>query len=388
MNIGFDFRMGGPQHAGIGRYTEELLFAMLEQDKVDTFFVFVNHSTKPETMARLDNYLNVEVISVPARHYSFAEQTIFYNVLRKLNLDVVHYPNFNHPVLDKHNFVVTVHDLVHDRLSGHKKSRLIYFYGYKYIMRHALQKAKVIITPCYASKDEIVTSYPETKEKVSVVYEGISLKQQPDSMVQKVKQQFLLNRPYFLFVGTLEKKKNTVLLARGFDRLIEKYNLDVDLVFAGKADMHYPEVRQQTLDIKNKSRLIFTGYLTDDQLAALYQGAHAYANASTNEGFGLPGVEAMQFGLPLVVSNTPVFNEVYDDAAVYFDPTNPDDIAEKLYLLATDKKFFESKQRAARSRSQYFSWDKAAAETLAILKNAGTGYQEIKIQKELEIETT
>jgi glycosyltransferase involved in cell wall biosynthesis len=246
----------------------------------------------------------------------------------------------------------------------------------------------VIITPCYASKDEIVTSYPETKEKVSVVYEGISLKQQPDSMVQKVKQQFLLNRPYFLFVGTLEKKKNTVLLARGFDRLIEKYNLDVDLVFAGKADMHYPEVRQQTLDIKNKSRLIFTGYLTDDQLAALYQGAHAYANASTNEGFGLPGVEAMQFGLPLVVSNTPVFNEVYDDAAVYFDPTNPDDIAEKLYLLATDKKFFESKQRAARSRSQYFSWDKAAAETLAILKNAGTGYQEIKIQKELEIETT
>lgn len=370
MNIGYDFRMGGPKHGGIGRYAEELLFAMLELDKANKYYIIYNDSINRNTYDKLELLPHTELIYSHARHYGFEEQILLPKLLKALPLDVTFFPNFNHPVLFKGNFVVTIHDMVHHKISGHKLKNRIYFYGYKYIMGHACRASRAIVTPSLASKQEISEIFPECEEKIEVVYEGISLKAQPDSLTEKIKKDFLIKRPYFLFVGTLERKKNILGLAKGFDRLIEKHNLDVDLVFAGKPDKHYPNIKHQVLELKSSNRIVFTGYIKDEDLSALYRGAHLYVNASEHEGFGLPGVEAMQFGLPLAVSNTPVFNEIYDDAAVYFDPRNPEDIAEKLYLLATDKKYYELKSKSAAERSQFFSWDKAALETLAILKSS------------------
>lgn len=370
MNIGFDFRMGGGRHGGIGRYAFELLKAELAVDKTNRFYVFYNDNAAPEDIALLDEHLNVELVRVDARHYSLKEQTTFLRVLNQLPLDVVHFPNFNHPIWYKKPFVVTIHDMVHHKISGHKKSRWLQFKAYQMEMGHAVRSSRAVIVPSEASLHDVVSYFPNSREKICVIYEGVTLEEQPDSRVAEVKRQFLLNRPYFLFVGTLERKKNIAGLAKGFSRLIEKYNLDVDLVFAGKPDMHYPEERARALAVKHADHLIFTGYVSDEDLAALYQGAHAYTTASLNEGFGLPGVEAMRFGVPLAVSNTPVFNEVYDDAAVYFDPTDSDDIAEKLRLLAQDQQYYEQKQERAVARAQFFDWQRAAKETLEVLRTA------------------
>lgn len=368
MNIGVDFRMGGTQHGGIGRYTRELLLAMLDQDKEDTFYIFYNQNSAKEDLDRLEHYMNTELVKTSARHYSFAEQTSFLRVLNNTPVDVMFFPNFNHPIWYKKPFVVTIHDMVHHRISGHKKSRWIFYQAYEMEMRHAALSSRTIIVPTEAAKADVAHYFPEVDKKISVVYEGvINLPEQTEEFVNRVKKDFLLTRPYFLFVGTLERKKNITGLARGFDILIEKYKLDVDLVFAGKVDAHYPDEKFKALEIKNKDRLVFTGYIEDDVLAALYQGAHAYTNASMNEGFGLPGVEAMHFGLPLAVSNTPVFNEVYDDAAVYFDANDPEDIAEKLRLLAQDKQFYELRQDKSLARSRFFDWEQAARETLNVL---------------------
>ncbi len=375
MNIGFDFRMGGTRHAGIGRYISELLRAMVIQAKNDRFTVFYNDLSDPDEVAQLHEYANVTMVRVPARHYSLAEQTVFLRALNQQQLDVVHFPNFNHPILYKKPFVVTVHDMVHHRMSGHKKSRWLFFQAYKKEMEHALLASRAVIAPSEAAKADIVSYYPSVRQKTAVIYEGTTLQEQPRQKVEAVKKQFLLRRPYFLFVGTLERKKNIVALARGFGMLRERYNLDVDLVFAGKADPHYPEEKFKALDSTHKDHVVFTGYIEDDALAALYQGAHAYANASLNEGFGLPGVEAMHFGLPLAVANTAVFTEVYDDAAVYFDPHDPEDIAMQLRLLATDKQFYEQKQERAIARARMFSWQRAAEQTLVVLRNAVQGPQ-------------
>lgn len=373
MNIGFDFRMGGTRHGGIGRYIAELLRAMVVQAKNDRFTVFYNDQSDPDELALLDEHAQVTLVRVPARHYSLAEQTIFLRALNQYPLDVVHFPNFNHPILYKKPFVVTIHDMVHHRISGHKKSRWLFFQAYKKEMEHAVLGSRSIIAPTEAAKADIASYYPAAVNKTTVIYEGVTLQEQPRHLVDAVKKQFLLRRPYFLFVGTLERKKNIVGLARGFDALCEKYNLDVDLVFAGKPDPHYPEEKFKALEIKHADRLVFTGYIEDSTLAALYQGAHAYASASLNEGFGLPGVEAMHFGLPLAVANTSVFTEVYDDAAVYFDPTDPEDIAAQLRLLATDRQFYEQKQERAVARARLFRWEQAAAETLAVLHDAAQG---------------
>ncbi len=387
MNIGVDFRMGGVRHGGIGRYAFELLKAELEQDRTDRFFVFYNGNVAKEDLDLLNQYLNVELVRTSARHYSFAEQTSFLRVLNNAPVDVVHFPNFNHPILYKKPFVVTIHDMVHERLSGHKKSRWPQFKAYQMEMRHAVMSSRAIIVPSEFSSKEVLGYYPGAEGKIKIIHEGVTLEEQTPEYMEKVKEQFLLHRPYFLFVGTLERKKNISMLARGFDHLIEKYNLNVDLVFAGKTDLHYPEEKQKVLSVKHKDHIVFTGFVEDKVLAALYGGAHAYVNASLHEGFGLPGVEAMHFGLPLAVSNTPVFNEIYDDAAVYFDATDVVDIAEKLRLLAQDKQFYELRQDKSLARSRFFDWEQAVRETLSVLHESSGLPEAIPVVTDLVLET-
>ena len=140
----------------------------------------------------------------------------------------------------------------------------------------------------------------------------------------------------------------------------------MDLVIVGKADAHYPEIRYKAMDVKHSGNLVFTGEVDETELEALYKGAFAFTSASLHEGFGLPGVEALGFGLPLIVSNIEVFNEIYDNAAIYFNPLDPADIGEKMNLLVRDVRFYEQMSQKSFERSGEFSWDRAAAETLGV----------------------
>jgi glycosyltransferase involved in cell wall biosynthesis len=261
--------------------------------------------------------------------------------------------------------------MVHHKISGAKKSHLLHFMAYKKVIQNAAQKAQKIITVSEASKKDIADYLQATPEKIRVIYEGSSLKIEVEpSIVERVKKSYLISRPYFLFVGVLERKKNVVNLTRGFDYFLQKYKANMDMVIVGKSDPHYPDIKHHALDIKHTNRLVFTGAVDDFELEALYKGAYAFVSASLHEGFGLPGVEALGFGLPLLVSNTSVFNEIYDNAAVYFNPLDPEDIGEKMNLLARDSQFYEQLSRKSFERAQLFDWEKAARETLGVYQEA------------------
>src|SRR5581483_870000 len=338
--IGLDLRLFGTEHGGIGRYCQQLFPRILKMDKLDEFYIFSNQATAA-AIAPLISSENVKFIQTSARHYSFGEQLGFLRLLNKLDLDLVHFPNFNVPIFYKKPFVVTIHDMVHHKISGAKKSHWLHFLAYKKVIASAAKNAEKIITVSEASKKDIAGVLQVSREKIRVIYEAASINNKiSDGYVAEIKKRYLLSRPYFLFVGVLERKKNLVNLTRGFDQFIEKYNLDMDLVIAGKIDKHYPDIKHSAMDIKHSSRLIFAGEVEDPELEALYKGAFAFVSASMHEGFGLPGVEAFSFGLPLLVSNIEVFNEIYDNAALYFNPLDPDDIAEKMNLLARDKQFY------------------------------------------------
>lgn len=370
MRIGFDFRMGGNINAGIGRYSFELLSYMLkvqkEQPTQDKFIVFYNTSNNnPDDIEELKK-LGAELVPTNIRHYSFAEQLFLPGVLNKYNLDLVHFPNFNVPLRYKKPFVVTIHDMVHHKISGHKKSRVWKFYAYKYLIEKAAQRARTIFTVTEAAKKEIIEYLSVSAEKIVVTHEAPATYDNAPVDVARVKEKFLLSRPYFLFVGTLERKKNVPMLAKAFDIFLSKYKFDMDLVIAGKVDQHYPEVKDQTLDIVHSNRIVLTGYVEDKDQSALYQGAYAFVTASLHEGFGLPGLEAMRYGLPVLASNTPVFNEVYDNGAIYFDPLNPEDIAEHMALVAKDTQFHAQMQTKSVARVQLFDWAETAKQTLAV----------------------
>ncbi len=364
--------MLGNRHGGIGRYSLELAKNILRTDKINYYKLFVNPKNSDEgDIKQFEQFSNATIIPANIRHYSLMEQIKFWRVLNKENLDLVHFMNFNVPIMYDRPFIVTIHDVVHHKIGGAKKSRLPHFLAYKKVIGNASKKAARVITVSEYSKNDISKYLQIPLEKIDVVYEGASVKTDiSESRISQVKKKYLLDKPYLLFVGVLERKKNVINLARGFDVLLKKYKFDIDLVFAGKPDPHYPEIKYKAMDIKFKDHLVFTDYLEDEDLAALYKGAHAFVSASMHEGFGLPGVEAMKFGLPLVVSNIDVFNEIYDKAAIYFNPLDPDDIAEKISLLVSDEKFHAQMQTFSFTQGQKFNWEETAKQTLNIYQKA------------------
>lgn len=363
--IGIDIRMMGLAHGGIGRYVKELVLGLLNRQSEIRYVLFYNQELKNDPVfSILRSNANVELAEVNIRHYSFREQWHFYRILEKHQLDLVHFPNFNVPLAYNKPFVVTIHDMVHHKISGAKKTRLLHFYAYKKIIEHAAKKSIKVITVSEQSKLDIASLLRVPANKIQVIYEGANLmKEVTKEQADDVKNRYFLRRPYLLFVGVMERKKNLVMLARGFDLFIKKYRQDMDLVIVGKTDPHYPEIRHKILDIKNRSRVVLTDFVSELELSALYRGAYAFVSASMHEGFGLPGVEAMGFGLPLLVSNSAVFNEIYDNAAIYFDPQNAADIAEKLQLLARDSGFRQKISENGLARARLFDWNKTASQT-------------------------
>ncbi len=367
MRIGIDIRMLGADFGGIGRYVFELVKHVLSADWENKYYLFYNNRTSDKELVRLLNKSNVDFVTANYRHYSLKEQVLFLKLLNKYNLDLVHFPNFNLPIFYRKPFVVTIHDMVHHKLGGAKKSNYLSFLAYKEVMKSAVLHSEKIITVSENSKKDILQFYNVDSKKIKVIYSGATVDAKvTEKEIEKVKEKYLLKRPFLLFVGVLERKKNLIDLTKGFDEFINKYKLDIDLVIAGKVDRHYPNIKFNALKIKNANRLVFTDYVEEKDLAALYRGAFAYINASKYEGFGLPGAEAMKIGLPLVVSNTPVFNEIYDNAAIYFNPDDPSDIAEKIDLLINDNLFYNKLQENGLSRSQLFNWNKTAKETLSL----------------------
>lgn len=370
--IGLDLRLFGTMHGGIGRYCKELFPKILALDSENNYVVFLNpKQLLAQELEMFKALANITVVETNIRHYSLGEQTGFLRLLNKYNLDLAHFPNFNFPIYYKRPFVVTIHDLVHHKISGAKKSRLLHFYAYKKVMEAAAKKSQAIITVSQSSKKDIEKILAVPGSKISVIYEGSSLKTDvPDEKVAEIKKRYLLSRPYFLFVGVLERKKNLVNLTRGFDYFLQKYKINMDLVVVGKSDSHYPEIKHKAMDIRHKNHLVFTGQVEEWELEALYKGAYAFTSASLYEGFGLPGLEALAFGLPLLVSNISVFNEIYDNAGLYFNPLDPSDIGEKMYLLARDNLFYEQVQKRSFDRSLMFNWDAAAKQTLEVYRQA------------------
>lgn len=366
MKIAIDLRMAGGDY-GIGRYGLELTRRILDLDRENSYLLLVRN---PEEFSQYAARTNVTLVKADYAHYSMQEQFSFYLLLRKLKPDLVHFINFNVPVLYNRPFVVTVHDLIHHRMPGNKKSRILHRAAYKAIIRHAMLASKKILTVSNFSKREILSYYKVPENKISVIYEAATVQPVSDSDIANAKQRFGVSKPYIIFVGVMERKKNVLALAAAFDILKDDYSQNIQLVLAGKEDKHYPEIIKQVSEIRYKKDLILTGIIGDKDKYALYKGAEAFVSASLFEGFGLPGVEAMSVGTPLAVSNIGVFNEIYDNGAIYFDPKNPRDIAQKINLLLSDRKYRELISNNAFQRAEYFSWAKAARETLGIYKQS------------------
>lgn len=277
--------------------------------------------------------------------------------------DLVHATNHAAvpPAGDAQKLVVTIHDLAFEYFPGlfPRPWRLLYKAG----LRAAVRRADAILTPSRSTAEDVLSRTRVDPRKLYVVPLAASLP--PGTLdAGEVLARLKIPRPFVLFVGTLEPRKNLVRLVRAYRR-VAATGLPHALVLAGPLGWHHESLMRE-LALQGPGEILMTGQLSPDELDAVYRAADAFVYPSLYEGFGLPVVEAMARGLPIVTSATSSIPEVAGDAALAVDPRSVRDIAQAIEQILTDPELSGRLAASARSRAERFSWDETARLTLEV----------------------
>jgi len=365
--------MFGLKFTGIGRCAYELVQHLIAtNEKLETpneiilFFNKNEYHEFPETK-------NVKKILVNAQHYSLKEQTKFAWMLYKEKLDVVHFPHFNVPLFYRKKYTVTIHDLTLSLFPGNKMTKWYQRFAYHVVIRNVVKTAKKIIAVSENTKKDIMEMLHVPEQKIKVIYNGVSSEFEMIEDVSKFKHtlaKYKISKEFLLYTGVWRSHKNLSRLVHAFSLVKHKYHLDLQLVITGKHDPHYPEVRHAAKMLSLENDIIFTGAVDEKELVHLYNAALFYILPSLYEGFGLPVLESMKCGTPVIASNISSIPEICGEGnAVLFDPYNIDDIAKKIDTLYKDPKLQAELIDKGLRRAKEFSWEKMTAETYRLITN-------------------
>lgn len=277
------------------------------------------------------------------------------------NIDVYFSPAHYLPRFCPVPQVVTIHDLAY--LYYPEDFTKKDFYQLKNWTSFSIKKTKKIIAVSKTTKKDIIKNYLINDDKINVIYNGFERKiQQLGKKIELEKR----NKPYILYVGTLQPRKNIETLIDAFIKFKAVYPY-FELIIAGKKGWLYDKIFAKVTDNGLKNDVFFTDYVSDNQLIFLYKNAFCLVLPSFYEGFGIPVLEAMNFGCPVVASFFSSLPEIGGDASLYFDPKNPDDLFEKLKSLKENKGLRKELIAKGRQRIKDFSWEKCAEQTLQII---------------------
>lgn len=371
MKIGIDARFYGPIGKGLGRYTQKLIEHLEKIDKKNEYVIFLRKENFNDYIPKNPRFRKV---LADIHWYTLEEQIYIPKILFKERLDLMHFPHFNVPILYTRPFVLTLHDLIllrYPTVRATTRSALTYwikFFAYRLLLRVVLLRSRHIVTVSNFTKHDIVQHFKVKKERVSVTYEAASVLDRSckTSSVDNegILQRYGILKPYALYVGNAYPHKNLERLIRAF---MCTSLTDTQLVLVGKTDHFYERVKNEvTPDWQTK--IVFTGHVSDSELERLYANTRLYVFPSLYEGFGLPPLEAMMRGVPVVSSDRSSMPEILGDAALYFNPEDESDMQEKLTQAFFDDRIRRTLVTAGRHRVKQYSWKKMAEETLLIYK--------------------
>lgn len=284
-------------------------------------------------------------------------------------VDVTHSTNITGPRLKKSRLAVTIHDLSFLREPNWHKADNVDFS--MRALKGAVQNADALIAPSQFTADELASFYPETADRVRVVPEAVSTDFKPNTdsaALEAIRTKYDLARPFFLFVGTLEPRKNVAKLVRAFHKFQATGLGEHELILAGgvgwKAEGALAAIRHQA----GQNRVRHLGYVPDKDLPALYQAAFALVYPSLYEGFGLPVLEALACGLPVITSRASSMAEIGGESALYVDPKDENEIAAAMTRLVEDSGLHAKLSAAGPSRASLFSLPEMGRRTLAVYR--------------------
>jgi glycosyltransferase involved in cell wall biosynthesis len=384
MRIGVDIRtlQTGSGWRGVGVYTRHLVEALMRIDEDNDYFLFagsrMNVPHLPEHFRR-----NIIPLKRPSRNIIFWDQLCWHHLLKKWKIDIFHSPFYASPLyVPKRAAVVqTVHDLIPliFKKSTSFKNRLIFKINFS-----LLKYADRIIAVSQNTKNDILKILRVPEEKVVVIHNGANHLQKADQDVEKPsKNEVCEECPFILYVGGMDPLKNIPTLIRAFDKICEKHQ-DLKLVMVG-ADgekMKYlkptiQETRSSSLTpgqslstllekLIRSGKVVLKGYLEMPDLISYYRNAELFLFPSLYEGFGLPPLEAMSCGLPVVASDRSSLPEVLGEAALYANPEDAEDLARSVDQLLENDSLKAKHRDAGLQRAAQFAWEETARKTLAL----------------------
>jgi glycosyltransferase involved in cell wall biosynthesis len=357
MRVAFDATVLHGRKSGIGYYCEEVLRGMLALDHDTSFFVF-SHQPLTLSLPHANGSLRYSQKSFcPVR--AFYLHALLPGILDEEQPDLCHYTNFLAPIRQKQPYVVTVHDMGLESLQRcHPLAKRLYT---RNLVPIAARGARLILTNSEYSKWDIVRRLGVPEDRIRVTPLAASAEFRPGL---KPPEPY---KPYFLFVGNLEPRKN---LSRLIDAFAGLGDIGFELWIVGNNWYRAGEIRTQVEERGIAARVRFLGYVARDRLPGLYGGATAFVYPSLLEGFGLPVVEAMACGTPVITSNNSALKEVAAGAAALIDPLDIDDMARRLKELAESPDLRAELSARGLRRAAEFSWEKTAALTLEAYREA------------------
>jgi len=368
MRIGFDVRPFLKKETGVGVYFKHLLFHLAQIDKSNEYFLFSSSFKDRFPVQKIPPFSKKHFrdLRLPVKVMNFFWHKLGWPPLEyffKTDFDLTHSPT---PLIlpTKGKKIVTVYDLFFmdfPRMTD-KEARKDFVNK----AEDAFLKADGIVAISQFTKNQLIKKFSVEEKKVEVIYLGLNPEFKIDIPVEeseKIREKYSLPSSFILFVGAIEPRKNLLNLVDAV-KIIHKKHKRVPLVVVGQKGQDYKNLERKVRQNELESWVQIMGYLPDKDVRAFYRLASVFAFPSLCEGFGLPLLEAMASGVPVVASNYSAMPEIAQDAALYFDPKDPYDIADRIVQVMKDENLYQKLKARGKKRALDFDWRATAAHTL------------------------
>jgi glycosyltransferase involved in cell wall biosynthesis len=375
MKILIDFTQIPVVRTGVGVYAENLVWELVPLIRPEDVLFLLIQDNEGALREMVGVHPNIQFVSLPSRYFRkrsllFAfEQLILPFMLLRKRVDVLHSLHYTHPFISPSRRVVTIHDLtflLYPKL--HTLGRRLIM---PLFIRHAIRHVEALIFVSNSARDDANGLIPGGKALESVIPLGVSrgLFEAPNNdEIHDVLQKLNIERRFLLFIGTIEPRKNIVRLVQAFEMVADKQP-DVVLVLAGKLGWDYAEILDAVENSRHRDRIRRVGFITDAEKKALLNSCEILVYPSLYEGFGLPVLEAMAAGAPVITSNISSLPEVAGQAAVLIDPTSIHAISAAISELIDASEKRRTLQLAGRQNAGRFTWRTAAQLTYEVYRS-------------------
>lgn len=368
MRILIDGRILG--RFGPGEYLKNIILNLARLDRENKYIVIINKGT-PSLLSQ-DNF---HFFKVPSRvkPYSLWEQILIPYLIRRLKPDLAYFPNFNIPLIKFCPYVVTIHDLIYLLYPEDGPSRLSFYYA-RFMLKKASEKAEIVITDSEYSRRDIIRYLGMPEDRLITIPAAAAEAFRPLNETadrDKIKEKYGVKKDFILYAGNHHRHKNILTLLEAFGHLREKsfYNL----VIAGGGDWRTKELVREVQKLNLQDDVIFTGFVSPEDLPLLYNAASLFVFPSLYEGFGLSPLEAMACAVPVIASNKGSLPEVLGNAAVLIDPLNSVELRAAMEKVLGSQELRRELGRKGLEQAKSFSW-RNTAEKMFNLFNKISGY--------------